>query len=224
MDTVKFGALLKALRKEKGLTQEQLAEKLGVTNRTVSRWETGANLPDMDVLIELTEFYQVDMKALICGERKVAEMQKEEKETLQTLAAYNSQKQINKIQKVLVAVTGVVAAGGLIYTAFRLMDETIGGELLLLLWLFGFVIYSAIMGSFKKKRKAEEKRFIWIGGFAAVILSNIAVFAFLFGTGSYRNFGLAGAYYILGAVFFAFFASGVAVHILFRHLIKKTGQ
>ena len=221
MDTVKFGALLKELRKEKGLTQEQLAEKLGITNRTVSRWETGANLPDMDVLIELTEFYQVDMKALICGERKATEMQKEEKETLQIIVAYNSQKRIDKIQKVFAAVTGAVALVGLIYTALRLMDETIGGEILLLLWIFGFASYSAIMGSFGKKRRTEEKRLIWIGGFTAVILSNIAVFAFLFGTGSYRNFGLAGVYYILVTVFLAFVAAGVTVYILAKRYIKK---
>ena len=44
MDQCKIGALLKTLRKEKGLTQEGLAEKLGVSNRTVSRWETGGSL------------------------------------------------------------------------------------------------------------------------------------------------------------------------------------
>ena len=51
MDVVKFGSFLKELRKEQGLTQEELAEKLGVTNRTVSRWETGTNIPDIDILI-----------------------------------------------------------------------------------------------------------------------------------------------------------------------------
>lgn len=44
MDPVKCGRYLRTLRKEKGLTQEQLAEKLGVTNRSVSRWETGVSL------------------------------------------------------------------------------------------------------------------------------------------------------------------------------------
>ena len=47
MDTKKIGRFLKMLRKEKGLTQEQLAEILSVSGRTVSRWETGTNMPDL---------------------------------------------------------------------------------------------------------------------------------------------------------------------------------
>ena len=51
MDLMKIGTFLQELRKEKGLTQEQLAEQLGVARRTVSRWETGANMPDLDILV-----------------------------------------------------------------------------------------------------------------------------------------------------------------------------
>ena len=60
MDLVKMGAFLKELRKEKDITQEQLAEEMGVARRTVSRWETGANMPDMDILIDISDFYKVD--------------------------------------------------------------------------------------------------------------------------------------------------------------------
>ena len=59
MDQKKIGAFLKALRAEKGLTQEQLAEKMLVSSRTVSRWETGSNLPDLSVLVEIADFYGV---------------------------------------------------------------------------------------------------------------------------------------------------------------------
>ena len=51
MDQIKVGAFLKDLRKEKGITQEQLAEKLGVSGRTISRWETGKNMPDISLLV-----------------------------------------------------------------------------------------------------------------------------------------------------------------------------
>ena len=63
MDQIKIGAFLKALRKEKNMTQEQLAEQLGVSNRTVSRWETGSNMPDISLLTEIAEFYDIS-KAL----------------------------------------------------------------------------------------------------------------------------------------------------------------
>ncbi len=50
MNQKEIGYFLKQLRSEKGLTQEQLAEILGVSGRTVSRWETGTNLPDLNLL------------------------------------------------------------------------------------------------------------------------------------------------------------------------------
>ena len=62
MDTKKIGAFLKQCRKEKNLTQEQLAEKFGVSARTVSRWETGINMPDLSILVQLAEYYDVEMR------------------------------------------------------------------------------------------------------------------------------------------------------------------
>ena len=74
MDQRKIGSFLKELRKEKGLTQEQLAEKMNVSGRTVSRWETGSNMPDLDILIELSDLYDVDIRELLDGERKSEKM------------------------------------------------------------------------------------------------------------------------------------------------------
>ena len=68
MDQLKIGAYLKELRKDKAITQEQLADILNVSRRTVSRWETGSNLPDLDLLIELADFYKVDLRQLLEGE------------------------------------------------------------------------------------------------------------------------------------------------------------
>ena len=55
MDQKKIGAFLKGLRKENGLTQEQLSEKLGVNSRTVSRWENANTMPDFDLMITLAK-------------------------------------------------------------------------------------------------------------------------------------------------------------------------
>ena len=62
MDQQKIGAFLKELRREKTVTQEQLAETLNVSRRTVSRWETGSNMPDLDVLMEMADYYKVDIQ------------------------------------------------------------------------------------------------------------------------------------------------------------------
>lgn len=66
---IKIGEFLKQLRKEKGLTQEQPAERFCVSRRSVSRWETGSNLPDVDILIEMADYYEVDLREIMDGER-----------------------------------------------------------------------------------------------------------------------------------------------------------
>lgn len=88
MDQKKTGSFLKALRTERGFTQEQVAEKFGVAGRTVSRWETGNNMPDLSILIEIAEFYDVDIREIIDGERKSENMNSETKETLEKVADY----------------------------------------------------------------------------------------------------------------------------------------
>ena len=74
MDLQKMGVLLRNLRKEKGLTQEKLAEQFHVSARTVSRWETGSKLPDIDVLVSLADFFSISLRELIDGERKEPNM------------------------------------------------------------------------------------------------------------------------------------------------------
>lgn len=87
MNQQKIGEFLKHLRNDKGLTQEQLAEHFYVSSRTVSRWETGRNMPDVEILIELADFYDVEIREIIDGERKSENVEKE-KETLKKVAEY----------------------------------------------------------------------------------------------------------------------------------------
>ena len=88
MDQIKAGAFLKDLRKEKGITQEQLAEELGVSDRTISRWETGNNMPDISLLVEIADFFDVSIPEIIKGERKSEEMKEESKEVAETMSYY----------------------------------------------------------------------------------------------------------------------------------------
>ena len=99
MDQKKIGCFFKELRKEKGITQEQLAEKLNVAGRTISRWETGNNMPDLDFLIEMADFYKVDIRELIDGERKSEKMNKEMEETILKVADYSIEEKNRLIKK-----------------------------------------------------------------------------------------------------------------------------
>ena len=65
MDQVKIGNFLKKLRKEKGITQEQLAEILNVSGRTVSRWETGASDPSTSNLLTLAKLFNTTAEELL---------------------------------------------------------------------------------------------------------------------------------------------------------------
>ena len=73
MDQIKTGKFIATLRKEKELTQEQLGEKLGVTNKTISRWENGNYMPDIEMLSLLSKEFDVSINELISGERFLEE-------------------------------------------------------------------------------------------------------------------------------------------------------
>ena len=68
MDAGKTGAYLAALRKARGMTQQEAADQLGVSNKTVSKWENGAGLPDITVLPALAELYGVTADDILAGE------------------------------------------------------------------------------------------------------------------------------------------------------------
>ena len=69
MDQIKVGTIISRLRREQGLTQEALGQKLGVTNKTVSRWENGNYMPDIELLVPLGEALGVSVNELLAGER-----------------------------------------------------------------------------------------------------------------------------------------------------------
>lgn len=123
MNLQKIGLFLKDLRKESGCTQEQLAEKLYVSRRTVSRWETGNNMPDLDLLIELADLYQVDLREILNGERKSERMNEELKETVLQVADYS-----NEEKKVLMRRMNKLFILGLVGTVLHLAIRLSGLE------------------------------------------------------------------------------------------------
>ena len=88
MNQIKFGMFMKELRKRNGLTQEQVAERLNVSNRTVSRWETGTNMPDISLLIEIAKIYDVSIPELIDGEKKSEKINEETDEIARKMSDY----------------------------------------------------------------------------------------------------------------------------------------
>ena len=110
MNQIKIGNFIKELRKEQKLTQEALAEKFGVARRTVSRWETGSNMPDLDILIEMTDFFDVDLREILDGERKSEKMNQELKETVLKVAEYSNEEKKRSTRVVLIYfVLGIIA-------------------------------------------------------------------------------------------------------------------
>lgn len=69
MDQKRIGDFIATLRKEKGITQQELGDYLGVTNKTVSRWETGKYMPDIAVIPELCNFFDISINEFIYGQR-----------------------------------------------------------------------------------------------------------------------------------------------------------
>lgn len=146
MDTKKIGEFLKTLRKEKGLTQEQLAEILYVSGRTVSRWETGTNLPDLSILIQMAEFYNLEVKEILDGERRSENMDKELKETLSQVAEYNKLEK----EKVMKAGNTAFSMMFVVCAAMIVIQLLMAGRLALVVGetvvlLVGGVLYIGIM-------------------------------------------------------------------------------
>ena len=112
MDQKKIGKFLKELRKEKGITQEEFAEMLNVSGRTVSRWETGTNMPDISLLVDIAEIFDVGIPEIINGERKSEIMEKEVKETVLSLSDYAEA--INQKIKGRLFILNVIAIVGMI--------------------------------------------------------------------------------------------------------------
>ena len=95
MDQKIIGSFLKELRKEKGLTQQQVADYFNVSDRTISRWENGKNMPDISLLTEISDFYNVDVRELLDGKRS----EKQEKNVKDTLLHVSEYHQLNEKEK-----------------------------------------------------------------------------------------------------------------------------
>ena len=168
MDQMKIGSFLKKLRNEKELTQGQLAEKLNVSNRSVSRWETGNTLPDISILIELAEFYEVDIKEIIDGERKIENMNEETKELMDKVVDYTSKDKeiiLEKTQQYsAIAVISLVVGGILSVFDFSNKYQQITELLFMVTLIMTVAVWLLCSGKATEMRKdkAKIKRYVVI--------------------------------------------------------------
>jgi len=80
MDQIKIGKFIASCRKEQGMTQAALAEKLGISDQVVSKWESGKSMPDLDKISELCGYLGIDVNELLSGEKLTMEQYKEHAE------------------------------------------------------------------------------------------------------------------------------------------------
>ena len=161
MDLMKIGRFLQDLRREKGITQEELAEKVGVARRTVSRWETGNNMPDLDILIELSDYYDVELREILNGERKSEHMNEELKETVLQVADYSSEEKARLLRRMhWMYIAGLAGFVVFLVITFLGLDETAPYEFIGSFGLgiaFGMIIIGVIFTSRYASRIREFK-------------------------------------------------------------------
>ena len=140
MDTKKIGAFIAMNRKKKGYTQEQLAEKLGVTNKTISRWENGHYMPDLSLLEPLSKELDITLNELLAGEEidKEEAMEYSEQNLIQTID-YTDKKIKDEHKKISLFIIGLGIFTSLCaFTVFP--SESSWGSIYSMIGLFLFVV------------------------------------------------------------------------------------
>ena len=115
MDNIKMGALIREARKKKGYTQKDIATRLNITDRAVSKWERGICAPDLALLEPLAEILEISITELITGEAEVMEEHKEEielmvKETIEYSKLENQIKKESNRKKIVILILASILA------------------------------------------------------------------------------------------------------------------
>ena len=142
MDQVKIGKFIAECRRKTNLTQMQLAEKLNITDRAISKWETGKSLPDSSIMLELCDILGISVNDLLCGEIvTMANYNKELENNLLEMIKQKEQadKRLLSIE-VFIGITAIIVLFALIFVAAFIQMET---WLRISLIAFGFILFLA---------------------------------------------------------------------------------
>ena len=125
MDLIKIGKFIANCRKEKNITQEQLAEKLFITDRAVSKWERGLSLPDADKMLEICNILDISVNELLTGEK--IDMKDYDKKTEELLVELAKQEELKNKKLIMdmyvMAITTVVFYIGITLLAAYTLGE-----------------------------------------------------------------------------------------------------
>lgn len=158
MDLIKIGKFIAMQRKQNQLTQAQLAEKLNITDRAISKWETGKALPDSSIMLELCEILGITVNDLLNGEVIGVENYNKEMEN-RLLELVKEKETADKrllAAEVFVGITATVILFALVFTAAFVQMET---WLRITLVVLGFVLFLA--GCFYALRIEQTAGFYW---------------------------------------------------------------
>ena len=142
MDQQKIGRFIAKRRKDAGLTQIQLAEKLGITDRAVSKWETGRALPDSSIMLDLCSVLKITVNDLLCGEVVTMDNYNKEMEN-NLLEMIKEKEQADKkllSAEVFVGITSTVFLFAMIFVAAYVQMST---GLRIALIVLGFILFLA---------------------------------------------------------------------------------
>lgn len=140
MDQIKIGRFIKQKRKEKGMTQSKLAEKLGVTDRAISKWENGNCMPDSGIIADLCKILNVTINDLFSGE--VVDMKDNEKKLEENLLEITKLKQDREKQLMNLEIfIGILAAMVFLICAFVASFVNIENIYKILLIVLGLILF-----------------------------------------------------------------------------------
>ena len=185
MDQVRIGFLLKELRNEHNLSQEQLAEKFNVSSRSVSRWENGNTMPDISIMIELADFYDIDIRELLSGERKSDKMDENLKETLVMVADYTEEEKAKILNKVYKCGLGMMITAVLSLIVYFITYGWNTGVVLtplLLIIASGIFAINTMLAGLQLKGKMSKKRNKKLIAITVAIWVSVAVIILFFMT------------------------------------------
>ena len=151
MDQIKIGKFIAECRKKKNLTQAQLAEKLNVTDRAISKWETGKAMPDSNIMLELCNILGINVNELLCGEMINMEQKDKQLNELILQMATNEERYHKRLlhSAIVIIATSLVALICLITLISLLIPECGFQNFLIIVSFILFIIPCVIALKFK---------------------------------------------------------------------------